>query len=198
MDSIDQKLNDRLSLKLHNEPLGSICEQISKETGYEIQINDKWSDIPITANIEDDSVIDALNKILKSYNHSLLVDEKQKIISVLFLSDRISTATSLSDSLSNNAEVSSIDTYAEEYIKSLPNDQSQTIIADSIDTYAQKYIQQKIDKKDTMPIEYQNIDTYAEEYINRTSLSQKVASPIIASDINEYAKEYVMRQRVKW
>ena len=194
-DSIDQKFIPTLSFKFRNEPLISICEQIYQATGYEIKVDDKWSDIPITVNIKNDSVISALNKILKSYNHSILIDEKQKAILILFLSDRNSTTNTLYSSSANNVEVSSIDTYAEEYIKSLPIDDSKTIIADSMDTYAQEYIKQ-IDKKPDF-IEYQNIDKYAEEYIKSVSQSQKIPLPIIASDINEYAKEYMMRLNQK-
>ncbi len=132
-DNIDQKFNTTLSFKFRNEPLISICEQIYQATGYEIKVDDKWSDIPITANIENDSVISALNKILKSYNHSILIDEKQKLILILFISDRVSTNNTLYNSSVNNDELNSIDTYAEEYIKSLPIDDSKTIIADSMD-----------------------------------------------------------------
>jgi hypothetical protein len=196
IDSIIFKPNTTLSLKFHNEPLGSICERISQITGYKIQVDENWSEIPITANIKNDSVISALNKVLKIYNHSLLINEKDKIISVFFLSDRNLIASSPSGSLSNISDSISIDAYAEEYIKSLPVDVPKAIVADSIDTYAREYIKH-IERTEAVPMEYSNIDTYADEYSKRISQSAGFQPPIIASDINEYAKEYVRNQNIK-
>jgi hypothetical protein len=185
IDSLNFKPNSTLSLKFHNEPLGSVCEKISQKTGYTIQIDENWSDILITANIENDSVISALNKALKLYNHSLLINEKDKIILVFFLSDRKLTAKS-----------NSIDAYAEEYIKSLPIDVPNPIVADSMDTYAQEYMKH-IERTEAVPTEYGSIDTYAEEYVKRITQSPDFQPPIIANDINEYAKEYIRNQSKK-
>jgi len=196
IDSIIFKPNATLSLKFHNEPLGSVCEKISQKTGYRIQIDETWSEIPITVNIENDSVISALNKALKLFNHSLLINEKDKIIVVFFLSERNFTANRPFGSLSNVSESNSIDAYAEEYINSLPIDVPKSIIADSMDAYAQEYMKH-VERTELVPTEYGNIDTYADEYIKRVSQSPDFQPPIIASDINEYAKEYIRNQSKK-
>lgn len=194
--SIKFKPNATLSLKFHNEPLGSVCDKISQRTGYTIQIDENWSEIPITANIENNSVINALNKALKLYNHSLLINEKDKIILVLFLSERNLTDNRPFNSPSNIFESNSIDVYAEEYINNMPIDVPKPIVADSMDAYAQEYMK-NIVRTEAVHSEYGNIDAYAEEYMNRILQSPDFKPPIIASDINEYAKEYIRNQSKK-
>ncbi len=85
-------------------------------------------------------------------------------------------------------------TYAEDYIKSVKNNDSPSIVAESIEAYAQEYMQTTVGKE-TETIEAADINAYSEAYINRTtSKNDHISSPISANDINEYANEYIGRQ----
>ena len=88
-----------------------------------------------------------------------------------------------------------INTYAEEYVKRVKNNETPSIVAESIEAYAQEYIMQTTAGEQTETIEAADINTYAEAYINRTKPKHDdISSPISANDINEYANEYIRRQ----
>jgi hypothetical protein len=92
-------------------------------------------------------------------------------------------------------ESADIDTYAEEYINRVKDNEPPPIAADSMEAYAQEYINQTAGGDGRESIEAADINTYAERYIeNVTSKNDEMTPPIVAGDINEYAEEYIRRQ----
>jgi hypothetical protein len=70
------------SLDVKDEPLGEVLKKISKATGYEITIATEYTKIPITARLQGVGVEKGLNRVLKDFNHALVVIDAEKKISV--------------------------------------------------------------------------------------------------------------------
>jgi len=182
--SSDSTTEATFSLNVQNETLGSVVKKISTATGYEIVVNDRHLKSPITVNVQDTDVIGGLRRVLKSYNHSLIVDKKSRKINILIFGKKVSKENSLSGS-----SIADIDKYAEKYIKNRKQS-PESIHAKNIDEYAQEY-ERRVEKRNQEPIQADNIDDYAEQYIKRTEHKNPKPVPIKAKSIDEYVEKYI-------
>ena len=71
------------SLNIKDEPLKNVIKKISEATGYQITIDDKWSDLLITASLRDVSIYESMKRIFKHLNHVIIVNDKEKKLSVI-------------------------------------------------------------------------------------------------------------------
>ena len=71
------------SLDVQDEPLGSVCEKITQVTGYRIEIDAKWKDIPVNASVKGVSLQEGLMRILSKYNTLISVDDAAKKCEVM-------------------------------------------------------------------------------------------------------------------
>jgi hypothetical protein len=70
------------SLDVKDEPLIDVLNKISKLTGYEIAVTGKWTYLPITVSIKNASIHKALNKLLRKFNHTIVVDDSKKKVTL--------------------------------------------------------------------------------------------------------------------
>ena len=78
-----------LTLNIKDEPLKTVIEKISKATGYQISINEKWSDFLVTASIKDVSLHESLRWILANLNHAIIVNDIEKKLSIIIYGSRV-------------------------------------------------------------------------------------------------------------
>ena len=74
--------NPVFSITVENTALELALQKISKSSGYKITVNEKWKDIPITANFKDVNLQKGLRRLLKGFNHALIIREEEKKISI--------------------------------------------------------------------------------------------------------------------
>ena len=73
------------SLDVKDEPLTEVLNKISKLTGYEIVVAGRWAYLPITVSIKNASIHEALNRVLRKFNHTIVVDDsKRKVTLALY------------------------------------------------------------------------------------------------------------------
>ena len=72
-----------ITLNIKDEPLISVIEKISKATGYQIIINEKWSDFLVSASIKNVPLHDGLRGILSNLNHAIIVNDIEKKLSII-------------------------------------------------------------------------------------------------------------------
>jgi hypothetical protein len=70
------------SLDVRDEPLLEVFKKISKLTAYEVEVSEKWAHLPITASIRNASIHEGLNRVLRKFNHTIVVDDLQKKVVV--------------------------------------------------------------------------------------------------------------------
>jgi hypothetical protein len=69
-------------LDVKDEPLTEVLNKISKLTGYEIAVAGRWAYLPITVSIKNASIHKALNKVLSGFNHTIVVDDSKKKVTL--------------------------------------------------------------------------------------------------------------------
>jgi hypothetical protein len=71
-----------ISLNVREESLINVLDRISDITGYHLEIQEQWNDIPITTSFANLSLDSALNRVLSGLNHAVIYesDETIKII----------------------------------------------------------------------------------------------------------------------
>jgi type II secretory pathway component GspD/PulD (secretin) len=79
--NIDDKL---ISLAAKDEPLGEVLNKISKATGYEFILDDEWEGNRVSAVLEDVTLHQALNQILRDLNHVIIYGTDQKIEIIIY------------------------------------------------------------------------------------------------------------------
>jgi hypothetical protein len=83
--------SETISIDVKETPLNEIFKLISADTGYEIKINEKWAERPITIKLEDIAVEPGLKRImnsLKMRDVAIVTDKEKKTIEILiFYSD---------------------------------------------------------------------------------------------------------------
>jgi hypothetical protein len=70
------------SLDVKDEPLIDVLNKIAKLTGYEIAVAGKWAYLPITVSIKNASIHEALNRVLRKFNHTIVVDDSKKQVTL--------------------------------------------------------------------------------------------------------------------
>ena len=71
-----------ITLMAQNEPLGDVLETITRDTGYRFNLNRKWKDHPVSANIGNLPLEQGLKRLLRSLNHSI-VWESDKVVTIM-------------------------------------------------------------------------------------------------------------------
>lgn len=71
------------SIQAVNEPLREVLNKISKASGYEIRFNTQFSDDKISMQLKNVTLKEALARVLKSYNHLSVWDDKKHIVKLL-------------------------------------------------------------------------------------------------------------------
>ncbi len=69
----------RISLNAKNQPLESVLNQITQETGVEFNLSDQWRTYPVTANLDGIPLHQGLKHILRKLNHTILYDSEDTI-----------------------------------------------------------------------------------------------------------------------
>jgi hypothetical protein len=179
----------KFSFNFQNESFQEVCKTISQATGYEIKFDDNFANLPIIAVFEETTAFGALKKVLRMYNHSLVINEENNLIEVFLIPDeKLSSGEHLSSLPSLNQE-GGAETYDEGNHKGEYFDEITT--AESMEAYAQDYIMQTASGEDTEMIESADENTYAEEYIKREKNNDTPS--IVAESIEAYAQEYIMQ-----
>lgn len=70
------------SLEEKDVPMAHVLEKISAATGYEITVDQEWADLPVTAKLRDLTLEEGLKRLLKGMNYALVIDDKEKRISI--------------------------------------------------------------------------------------------------------------------
>lgn len=73
-----------VSLNAKEKKLDDVLAQLAAESGYNIVYNQEWGDYPISIQLESESLEGALNRILKTLDHAIVLDESNKKI-VLYI-----------------------------------------------------------------------------------------------------------------
>ena len=71
-----------LSLDARNDSLGNVLNKLAESSGYRIEFNRKWSDYPVNVRIKDESLDDALKRVLNDFNYAIVWDERAKIVTL--------------------------------------------------------------------------------------------------------------------
>ncbi len=70
-----------VTLAVENHALGDVLDMITSETGYQFNLSESWHGFPVSANIDGLPLEQALNRILRNLNHTL-VWESDKVVTV--------------------------------------------------------------------------------------------------------------------
>ena len=66
------------SLHANNEPLSNVLEKISKDSGYKIVIKTGIEDVPVSIQLSDVTLHEAIRRIFQNYNHVEIWDDVEK------------------------------------------------------------------------------------------------------------------------
>ena len=82
-----------ISIKAENETLTEVLNKISQASGYEIEFDQAWGDHPVNINFSDETLENALSRVLANLNHALIWNESEKKISI-FINGSVSARKS--------------------------------------------------------------------------------------------------------
>lgn len=73
-----------INYKSVNKPLVEFCQEISKQTSYNVIIDDEWQKVPISMLLKDAPVEDGIEIALKQLHlsHSLIIEPSKKTIKI--------------------------------------------------------------------------------------------------------------------
>ncbi len=77
-----KKKNIFISLKMKGEPLGTILDTISEQTGYVVKVDKKLANYPIYGNFDEVNIDVFFQRALRGQNISILFDDKKGYIFV--------------------------------------------------------------------------------------------------------------------
>ena len=80
------------SLDIKNKPLNHVLEHISRETGYEITVNEAWASTPLTATLNNVTVEDGLKKVIETLgrlSYLIITHKESKKIEILLISSQL-------------------------------------------------------------------------------------------------------------
>ena len=80
-ESLDEP---HISLKVNNQRLGDVLEEITLDTGFEFKLNDQWSAYPVNASIENMPLNRGLKLILQGLNHAIIYESDKSIKIMVF------------------------------------------------------------------------------------------------------------------
>lgn len=82
-----------ISIQAENETLTNVLKKISQASGYEIEFDQAWGDHPININFSNETLEDALSRVLTNLNHALIWNDSEKKISI-FINGSVSARRS--------------------------------------------------------------------------------------------------------
>ena len=85
-----EPVNPLISLKIDNEPLGSVLKKISKISGYEFSLQGELTDRQVSVVLDNIPLEAALNRILRDLNHAIIWSQEEKKIIVVIIDERSS------------------------------------------------------------------------------------------------------------
>ncbi|MFH2122629.1 MAG: hypothetical protein ABIJ50_04010 [Pseudomonadota bacterium] len=91
--AFSQKLNiiqgeSLLSLDLRDSPLGSVAEEIYKQTGCKIIFDEKWNNLLLSGQYSGVTLEEFFGRSLRKHNVSLSYDDRSNIANLRFFGDR--------------------------------------------------------------------------------------------------------------
>jgi type II secretory pathway component GspD/PulD (secretin) len=95
-----------ISLNAKNETLTNVLEKISQISGYEIEFDQEWGNHPVNTQFENESLEDALSRVLVNLNHALIWNDNEKKISIFINGETGARRSKLSPSVSGSSSVS--------------------------------------------------------------------------------------------
>ena len=82
-NSVDAAERTKLiSLKAENGTLKEVLTKIANDTGYRILLNEEWESTPITIELRNETLRNALGRFLKGLNYAITWNETSKTISL--------------------------------------------------------------------------------------------------------------------
>jgi type II secretory pathway component GspD/PulD (secretin) len=95
--------DELISLTVKDEPLGDVLYKVSKATGYDISLDDKWQNYRVTASLEEVSLHKGLKRILRNLNSAIIYISSKKI-KIIIYDKTTSEDASLAPSTDQSAE----------------------------------------------------------------------------------------------
>jgi len=89
--------DELISLTVKDEPLEDVLYKVSKATGYDISLDNKWQSHLVTASLEKVSLHKGLKRILRNLNYVIIYGSDQKIKIIIYdktASEGVSSAPS--------------------------------------------------------------------------------------------------------
>lgn len=72
----------RISVTAANQPLGEVLDNITGDTGYRFNLNERWEDYPVSATIRNLPLEQGLKRLLRSLNHTIIW-ESDKVVTIM-------------------------------------------------------------------------------------------------------------------
>jgi type II secretory pathway component GspD/PulD (secretin) len=76
--------DELISLTVKDEPLEDVLYKVSKATGYDISLDNKWQSHLVTASLEKVSLHKGLKRILRNLNYVIIYGSDQKIKIIIY------------------------------------------------------------------------------------------------------------------
>ena len=98
--------DELISLTVKDEPLEDVLYKVSKATGYDISLDNKWQNYLVTASLEKVSLHKGLIQILRDLNYVIIYDSDQKIKIIIYdktASEGVSSAPSTDKSFNRTS-----------------------------------------------------------------------------------------------
>ncbi|MGA6927560.1 MAG: hypothetical protein WBY88_17865 [Desulfosarcina sp.] len=73
-----------ITLSVQNQTLGDVLEEISRETGYRFELDRNWQDHPVSAAISNLPIEQALKRLLRSLNYTILWEANRLVTIQVF------------------------------------------------------------------------------------------------------------------
>lgn len=73
-----------ITLSVQNQALGDVLEEISRETGYRFELDRNWQDHPVSAAISNLPIEQALKRLLRSLNYTILWEANRLVTIQVF------------------------------------------------------------------------------------------------------------------
>jgi hypothetical protein len=73
-----------VTLNVSNEPLSVVLNKISNSTGYRFVFDQKWSDTPVSATLNDLPIEKGLKRLLKNFDHAIVFESDRTIKIIIY------------------------------------------------------------------------------------------------------------------
>ena len=77
-----------ITIEAKQEPLRNVLKKISKASGYEIQFNTQFGNSPVSLNLDNVTLREAIARVLKNYNHIAVWEEKKRKLVIFIFKDK--------------------------------------------------------------------------------------------------------------